>query len=69
MVFLGIFEFIGYLFTNVVFAPLHFLRHIDGWWIPNIINIFFVLTGFVLFGWWMGQAFKFKREGTEDLPK
>ena len=69
MLLLGIFKFIGDLFTDVIFAPLHFLRGMNGWWTPNIFNIFFVLIGFVLFFWWMSQAFKFKREGTEDLPK
>ena len=60
---------IGDFFTNVVFAPLHAMYHMDDWWASNIFNIIFVLAGFVLFAYWMGQAFKFKREGTEDLPK
>ena len=66
---IGIFRMIGDFCTNVVFAPLNEIRHMDDWWMSNIFNAVFVLIGFVLFAYWVGQAVKFKREGTEDLSK
>ena len=68
MIALSIFKALGDFFTNVVFAPLHALRGVDGWWASNSLNVLFILVGFGLFFYWMVQAFKFKREGTEDLP-
>ena len=68
MIVLSIFEAIGSFFTNIVFAPLHVMRHMDSWWGSNVLNLIFVLIGFAFFFYWVGQSFKFKREGTEDVP-
>lgn len=65
---LNIFKWIGELFTEYLFLPFDFLRNDAdmNWWLANGINWLFVLIGFVLLAYWMGQAVKFKREGTED---
>lgn len=68
---LNIFRLIGDLFTNVLFVPFDWLRltvaKLDaGWWISNAANWFFLLILLVLLGYWMKEALKFKKEGTED---
>ena len=69
MTVLNIFRAIGDLFTDVLFQPLHMLRGIESWWTSNLINMGFIVVGFILFFYWMGESLKFKKEGTEDLPK
>ncbi|MFD0993943.1 DUF6341 family protein [Tenacibaculum geojense] len=70
MLALNIFRLIGDLF-KVLFAPFDWLRLTlaktdSGWWTSNAVNWFFVLILFVLLYYWISQALKFKREGTED---
>lgn len=71
MLALNIFKFIGNLFTNVLFVPYNWFRLTvaksnAGWWTSNTVNWIFVLILFILLGYWIGQALKFKKEGTED---
>ena len=65
----NIFKFIGDLFTNGLFKPFDVLRNTDNWWVSNIVNIVFVLVGFALLVYWLNESVKFKKQGTEDLPK
>ncbi len=65
----NIFKAIGDFFTDVLFPPLHGLKGLGDWWVSNIINFGFVIVFLVLLGYWMKESLRFKKEGTEDLPK
>ncbi|WP_299672638.1 hypothetical protein [uncultured Tenacibaculum sp.] len=67
---LNIFRFIGEIF-QVLFIPFEWIRlslakGSAGWWTSNTINWIFLLVLIVLLSYWISQALKFKREGTED---
>lgn len=67
---LNIFRLIGDLF-ELLFIPFEWIRlsvakASSGWWTSNLINWVFLLILIALLGYWMSQALKFKREGTED---
>lgn len=65
---LNIFTAIGEFFTEVLFAPLNWIRLGGMDWIgQNFMNWFFIAIGFVLFGYWMKESAKFKKNNTEDL--
>ena len=62
----NIFRLIGDFFTWI-FGPFEALRLNDlSWWASNGINWLFILIGFVLFGYWMKESRRFKKEGIED---
>jgi H+/Cl- antiporter ClcA len=65
----NLFRTIGDLFTDGLFVPLNSLREIDSWWGSNILNFLFIGIFFVLLAYWMKESIRFKKEGTEDLPK
>lgn len=65
----NIFRAIGDFFTDGVFAPFDAFRELDNWWTSNIINFAFIAVFFVLLAYWMKESIRFKKEGTEDLPK
>jgi hypothetical protein len=67
----SIFEWIGSLFTDILFLPFNWVRteiaSADlGWWISNIPNFGFLLILIVLFAYWMKESKKFAKDGTED---
>jgi hypothetical protein len=67
----NIFEWIGSLFTDILFMPFNWIRTEiatadAGWWISNIPNFGFLLILIVLFVYWMKESKKFLAEGTED---
>ena len=67
----NIFKWIGDLFTDVLFLPFNSLRlgisyQPGGWWTSNAINWIFLAILLGLLYYWISQALKFKREGTED---
>lgn len=67
---LNIFRFIGEIF-EILFIPFEWIRltlakGTAGWWTSNAINWIFVFILIVLLSYWVSQALKFKREGTED---
>ncbi|WP_088324627.1 DUF6341 family protein [Polaribacter tangerinus] len=71
MILSNIFEWIGRLFTDLLFLPFNWLRLTVatadlGWWISNAPNWGFLAILLVLFAYWMKESFKFKNEGTED---
>lgn len=65
----NIFKAIGDFCTNILFAPFDALRGLDNWWTSNILNFGFVIVFLVLLAYWMRESIRFKKEGTEDLPK
>ncbi len=64
----NIWTLLASLFENVLFLPYDFFRKdVSGWWTSNVISWVLILTGFVALFYWMGQMFKYKREGKEDV--
>ncbi|WP_347172660.1 DUF6341 family protein [Polaribacter uvawellassae] len=62
----NIFRLIGDFFTWA-FAPFEALRLSDlSWWASNAVSWLFIAILFVLFGYWMKESARFKREGIED---
>jgi hypothetical protein len=62
----NIFRVIGDFFTNVVFAPLDWLRNdVTSWTAQNTISWILMIICMLAFVYWMGQLKKFKKEGTE----
>lgn len=67
----NIFEWLGTLFTDILFLPFDWFRlqlatADAGWWISNAVNWGFLLVLLVLFGYWMRESKRFLDEGTED---
>ncbi|MGK0412937.1 MAG: hypothetical protein ACJA1B_001139 [Polaribacter sp.] len=67
----NIFEWIGSLFTDILFMPFNWIRAEiatadAGWWISNIPNFGFLFILILLFAYWMKESKKFLNEGTED---
>lgn len=54
------------LFENVLFVPFEALRFSNGWWISNIINVLFIVIGFVAFFYWMKEMKKYDQEEKDD---
>lgn len=63
-----LFENIAYLFEEVLFLPLHWLRDLeyDSWFLANILNWFFVIIAFAAFAYWMKQLKKFNDNDEEN---
>lgn len=62
------FEAIAYLFQEILFIPLNFLRELEitSWFLANGINWVFLIVGFVAAFYWIGQLKKFSDSGEED---
>ena len=62
------FEAIAYLFQEILFIPLNFLRELEltSWFLANGINWVFLIVGFVAASYWIGQLKKFSDSGEED---
>tara|TARA_R110002124_G_scaffold66515_10_gene181108 strand:- start:9750 stop:9959 length:210 start_codon:yes stop_codon:yes gene_type:complete len=62
----NIFKLIGDFFMWA-FGPFEALRLNDlGWWVSNSVSWVFIAILVVLFGYWMKESVRFKREGIED---
>jgi len=61
------FEGIQYLFVNILFAPLDFLRSLElqSWFAANTINWIFMIIGAVAMVYWVKQLKIFDDAGTE----
>ena len=61
------FEAIGYLFTDILFIPLDFLRKLElaNWWTANTITWVFILICCAAFVYWMKQLQIFKESGED----
>ena len=62
------FEFIAYIFENILFLPLSFLKKlsITDWWKSNIISWVFIIIAVVGFCYWIFQLKMFKDEEDKD---
>ena len=62
------FEAIAYLFQEILFIPLNFLRELEltSWFLANGINWVFLIVGFVAASYWISQLKKFSDSGEED---
>ena len=54
------------LFENVLFAPYHFFRFMESWWVANTMNWLFMIIGAIAMVYWMGQLNIFNKNGEED---
>lgn len=59
---------IQYIFEEILFAPLNWLRdlQLDSWWGANIISWIFLLTAAAGFIYWMKQLKGFHDEEMEN---
>lgn len=62
------FKAIAYLFQEILFIPLNFLRELEltSWFLANGINWVFLIVGFVAASYWISQLKKFSDSGEED---
>ena len=62
------FEGIQYLFVNILFAPLDFLRHLEpvSWFGANTINWIFMIICACAIVYWIKQLRIFDAAGTEN---
>jgi hypothetical protein len=62
------FEGIQYLFVNILFAPLDFLRSLElsSWFGANTINWVFMIVCASAMVYWIKQLRIFDESGTED---
>lgn len=59
---------IEYLFVEVLFIPLDWLRNLqfDTWWGANMFNWVFLLIGAAAFMYWLKQLNGFREEEKEN---
>jgi glycopeptide antibiotics resistance protein len=62
------FEFIAYLFEEILFIPFNFLREfqLENWWIANIVSWMFLFLGFFALIYWILQLKLFDDRGEEN---
>tara|TARA_B100001250_G_C19610698_1_gene704810 strand:+ start:590 stop:817 length:228 start_codon:yes stop_codon:yes gene_type:complete len=62
------FYFIEYLFVEILFIPLDFLRslELESWGLANSINFFFIITIICALAYWTLQLMGFSKRGEED---
>lgn len=62
------FEGIQYLFVNILFAPLDFLRSLElsSWFAANTINWIFMIICAVAMVYWIKQLKIFEEKGEEN---
>ncbi len=62
------FEGIQYLFVNILFAPLDFLRSLElsSWFAANTINWIFMIICAIAMVYWIKQLKIFDDAGTEN---
>lgn len=63
-----IFESIDWLFENVLFLPLEYLRalELENWFLANILNFVFLIIAFAAFLYWMKQLKIINERGEEN---
>jgi len=61
------FEAIGYLFTDILFIPLDFLRKLElaNWWTANTITWIFIIICCAAFVYWLKQIKLFSETGED----
>ncbi len=62
------FEGIQYLFVDILFAPLDFLRSLElkSWWVANTLNWIFMIICAVAIVYWIKQL-KLHKENNDDI--
>lgn len=62
------FEAIAYLFEEILFVPLNWLRSLefDNWWLANSFSWLFLCVGFVALIYWVRQLQLFNQRGEEN---
>ena len=62
------FEAIAYLFEEILFVPLNWLRslELDNWWLANSFSWLFLSVGFVALIYWVRQLQLFNQRGEEN---
>lgn len=62
------FEGLGYLFTDILFLPLNFIRslELENWWLANTITWIFIITACVANMYWLKQLSIFKQNKDDD---
>ena len=60
------FNWISFLFSDVLLAPYDLLRFASNWWLANSINWLFVIVGLVAGAYWMGELKKYHESGEEN---
>lgn len=62
------FEGLGYLFTDILFVPLNFIRALElkNWWVANIITWIFIIICCAATMYWLKQLSIFKQNNDDD---
>lgn len=62
------FEAIAYLFEEILFVPLNWLRslELDNWWLANSFSWLFLCIGFAALIYWVRQLQLFNERGEEN---
>ncbi|WP_219039804.1 DUF6341 family protein [Mesonia aestuariivivens] len=65
------FEFIQYIFVDILFVPLHALRklELESWFAANTLNWVFIIIGVIAFCYWVKQLMSFSDEEKERQEK
>ena len=66
-----LFYFIEYLFVEIIFIPLDFLRFLElkNWLLANSINFFFIIVISSALTYWTIQLLGFSKRGEEDTDQ
>ncbi|EID76481.1 DUF6341 family protein [Imtechella halotolerans] len=62
------FEGIQYLFEDILFTPLHWLRNLEleSWWAANTLNWIFIIICATALVYWILQLKKFNDNNEEN---
>tara|TARA_Y100000768_G_C23398520_1_gene416237 strand:+ start:173 stop:400 length:228 start_codon:yes stop_codon:yes gene_type:complete len=66
-----LFYFIEYLFVEILFIPLDFLRFLElkSWLLANSVNFFFIIVISSALTYWTIQLLGFSKRGEEDTDQ
>jgi len=66
-----LFYFIEYLFVEILFIPLDFLRVLElkNWFLSNSVNFFFITVVSFALIYWTVQLMGFSKTGEEDTDQ
>jgi len=66
-----VFYFIEYLFVEILFIPLDFLRILElkNWFLSNSVNFFFIIVVSSALIYWTIQLIGFSKRGEEDTDQ
>ena len=66
-----LFYFIEYLFVELLFIPLDFLRFLElkSWLLANSVNFFFIIVISSALTYWTIQLLGFSKRGEEDTDQ